>query len=263
MSFFISAMPEPGFRLSPPVSKQTPLPTIARRGWPCLAPFQPHDARAASGRARAADGVHGGETLRERFAVDHLHLRTVARAECQNRVGEFRGSERVGWQVDEVAHGRGGLGFGDGVGGVRAADQDARAFVVRLASGAAMLRHQPAVQRFRGHFGAVHACRQASRRRREAPAAGRRGVGDSDGPAAFAEPDQRIGLAAEPGRRHSRALVGVERRGPRIEAARIDEMQPRGVVARRANQSCEVGHANSSVSAAVTRTAPQGAGRGR
>ena len=52
MSFFISRMPEEGLMSSPPESKQTPLPTMAIRGWR-WSPYSSSISRGARAGAAA------------------------------------------------------------------------------------------------------------------------------------------------------------------------------------------------------------------
>ena len=63
MSFFISRMPLAGLMSSPPLSKQTPLPTIAMRGSLGLAPFELDQARRALARRRAARPRRSADSL--------------------------------------------------------------------------------------------------------------------------------------------------------------------------------------------------------
>ena len=65
MSFFISRMPLAGLRSSPPLSKQTPLPTMAMRGLRGIAPFGLDQARRAFGRGGGADRGDQREALGE------------------------------------------------------------------------------------------------------------------------------------------------------------------------------------------------------
>ena len=74
MSFFISRMPLAGLMSRPPLSKQTPLPTIAIFGCAFLAPVQLDQARRALARRALADGGDHRIALVERIAGGDFDL---------------------------------------------------------------------------------------------------------------------------------------------------------------------------------------------
>ena len=70
MSFFISRMPLAGLRSSPPLSKHTPLPTIATRGWLGIAPFELDQPRRALARGAAGRPRRSADSPRSSASPD-------------------------------------------------------------------------------------------------------------------------------------------------------------------------------------------------
>ena len=147
MSFFISRMPDAGLMSRPPVSKLTPLPTTATRGWA----GSPHSHSISRGsRARSAarptawmSGVAGAEILSARDG----RLAAGPPGDRGHRVLQLLGTYVLGRRVDQVAHpggGGGGLEGGLDRGGV-GEQEGARAVVLRrLVPGEAVLGEEPA-----------------------------------------------------------------------------------------------------------------------
>ena len=94
MSFFISSIALSGFRSSPPVSKQTPLPTSVTFGCLAIAPAQIDQPRRT--RRGAADGVDQRKILQQQFAVgDRLDPGIVPLGEQPRRLVQFGRSHVV------------------------------------------------------------------------------------------------------------------------------------------------------------------------
>jgi hypothetical protein len=118
MSFFIRLMPVEGLMFSPPVSKQTPLPTSVSRG-PVVPQAQVDQARRA--RAGAADRVDHREVLRQQIVAQGdgdggpMRDRQVAGGLFQlGRTHVLRG------RVDQVAGQELARGHGGQAGGIDA-----------------------------------------------------------------------------------------------------------------------------------------------
>ncbi len=110
MSFFIRSIALDGLRSSPPVSKQTPLPTsviFGWRGWPQVDVDQPR--RAVGGTCRRRGSVENS-SLRRSSPVVQRELRTECRGErLRGRVFELFRAHVVCRRVDEVARQHRGL----------------------------------------------------------------------------------------------------------------------------------------------------------
>ena len=131
MSFFMISMPVDGFRSSPPVSKQTPLPTSVTLGWagsPQAEIDQPRRARRGH-----ADRMNQRKILsRQVVADDAVETGAEALGEFLRPPRQFLRSHVVRRRVDEIAGKRGGLGHARDIGDVDA-----------------VRRHQPDVGRIR------------------------------------------------------------------------------------------------------------------
>ena len=102
MSFFISSMALSGLMSSPPVSKQTPLPTsvtLGAAGSPQLMSIK----RGGRGSGTADRMDQRKVVLQQIVADGHADGRAVARGERGRGVGEFAGTHVVRGRVDEVA----------------------------------------------------------------------------------------------------------------------------------------------------------------
>ena len=125
MSFFISSIALSGFRSSPPVSKQTPLPTSVTFGCLAIAPAQIDQPRRT--RRGAADGMDQRKILQQQFAVGHrLDPGVVTLGEQARRLMQFRRAHVVRRRVDQVARQRHALGDARKVGGIDAVRQHQR-----------------------------------------------------------------------------------------------------------------------------------------
>ena len=102
MSFFISSMPLSGLMSSPPVSKQTPLPTSVTFG-AAAAPQVKSTRRGASAAALPTAWISGKVRAPAVLAAHDPRLGAVALGERERRRFERRRSDVVGGRVDEVA----------------------------------------------------------------------------------------------------------------------------------------------------------------
>ena len=113
MSFFISRIPLADLRSRPPLSKQTPLPTIAIRGSPAL----PHSSSISRG-ARLGDAAPPtaaikGWTLASSSPVVIRTCPARSLGLVADRRLELGRPEIGGRRIDEVADERGGIGETD------------------------------------------------------------------------------------------------------------------------------------------------------
>ena len=92
------------------MSKVTPLPTIAMRGWAGSPPGQLDQARVTLLRCRDPDGMDHRITLRQRIATRDGQRRAMPFRECLGDGFEIGGAAVGGGGVDQIADGGGGFG---------------------------------------------------------------------------------------------------------------------------------------------------------
>ncbi len=102
MSFFMLSMPLSGLMSSPPVSKQTPLPTSVTLGWPG-SPQVRSIRRGGRAAARPTAWISGKLLLEQIVADDGVHLAPWRGRERARGVFELGRAHVVGRRVDEVA----------------------------------------------------------------------------------------------------------------------------------------------------------------
>ncbi len=103
MSFFMLRMPVPDLMFSPPLSKHTPLPTMATCGCDGVAPGQFDQARRAM--RGAADRMDRRVVLREQVvAGDHVDAGAMGAGDLARHGFQGIRAHVLGGRVDQVAH---------------------------------------------------------------------------------------------------------------------------------------------------------------
>ena len=113
MSFFMLRMPSAGLRSRPPVSKHTPLPTMATCGC-ASSPQRSSIRRGARWLARPTAWIAGKLWVSRSSPLIDFDLRAEALGQFAGDLFELVGPHVLGRRVDQVAHAhaRGELGEG-------------------------------------------------------------------------------------------------------------------------------------------------------